>query len=161
MKSLSIHRSLTALSMAFVLGVAAQSARAADHVDLPRDAGGTEIARPDASITDFYSFVAGNKLVLVMNVNPFLAPEVTSYKFPTDVSYKFNIDVNSRVNVGTSTAAKEFGGIIVNPAGISEDVVIEVRFTSANTPVVSVDCNNAPRCLTIRPGVRVFAGLRA
>ncbi len=144
-----------------MLGVTLQPARAADHVDLPRTADGTEITRPDASITDFYSFVAGNRLVMIMNVNPFLAPEVTTYKFPTDVSYKFNIDMNSGVNIGADTASREFGGVVVNPAGISEDVVIEVTFGPTNTPVVNASCENPATCSRVRSGLRVFAGLRA
>src|SRR5262245_37874221 len=96
-----------------MLSFAATVASGADHMDLPSSVGGGMLNnRPDAQITDFYSFVAGNKLVLAMNVNPFLDPTIESYRFPTDVSYKINVDLDSTVTVGSDVVSKEFGGVI-------------------------------------------------
>src|SRR5262245_64706085 len=91
-----------------VLWLVSTLAGAADHMDLPLSVGGGVAARPDAQITDFYSFVAGNKLVFVMNVNPFLDPGVQVYKFPTDVKYRFNVDLNSAITVGNDVVSREF-----------------------------------------------------
>lgn len=153
---------MTKSTWILVLSLAVGIASAADHIDLPSSAGGGQLSnRPDAQITDFYSFVAGSKLVLVLNVNPNLDPEVQSYKFPTDVSYKVNVDLDSAVSVGADVASKEFGGDIVNPGGISEDVVFEVTFDARNKPKLRVTGANVSRCDLIRLKTRLFTGLRA
>src|SRR5262245_13969663 len=145
------------ISLCLACGIAS----AADHMDMPTSVGGGVLARPEAQITDFYSFIAGTKLVLVMNVNPFLDPEVQTYKFPTDVTYKFNVDLNSAVTVGTDVTSKEFGGVIANPAGISEDLVFQVTFDANNKPKLRVTGSDSARCDLIRLRTRVFTGLRA
>jgi hypothetical protein len=139
----------------------ADSALAADHLDLPRTPAGAEIARPDASMTDFHVFTTSGKFVMVMNINPFLDPQLTSYRSPTDVSYRFNIDVDSPVTMGDDVATHEFGGTVNNPAAISEDIVFEIKFDSTNKPRLTITGSNRSQCDTIRAQARVFAGLRA
>jgi len=146
---------------AIALGLAGGVAGAADHIDLPAAAGGGVLMRPDASITDFFAFISGNKLVLALDVNPNLDPAVQTYRFPTDVSYKFNIDLNSPVTIGTDVISKEFGGVITRPASITEDLVFEVTFDSRNRPRLNVTGADSGRCESIRPRVRMFTGLRA
>jgi hypothetical protein len=136
-------------------------ANAADHVDLPKSVTGAEQQRPDAAITDFYAFVSGRKLVMIMNVNPFLDPAVTTYRFPTDVKYRFNLDVNSPVTIGNDVGTREFGGNVTRPASISEDVVIEVTFDKSNRPLMNVSGGDTARADSLRPSVRLFTGLRA
>src|SRR5262245_46509717 len=145
------------LALSLVCGLG----NAADHMDLPTSVAGGVANRPDAQITDFFSFVAGNKLVLIMNVNPFLDPEVQTYTFPTDVKYRFNLDLNSAVTVGTDVTSKEFGGVIANPAGISEDLVFQVTFDANNKPKLRVTGPDSARCDLIRLRTRMFTGLRA
>ena len=160
-KSCLIRKYVGIACCALSLGLAGGAAIAADHVDLPKSATGAEQTRPDASITDFFSFVNGNKLVLIMDVNPFLDPAVQTYKFPTDVKYRFNVDLNSPVTIGTDVVSKEFGGNITKPNLISEDLVFEVTFDSSNRPRLNVTGADAARCEGIRPRVRMFTGLRA
>jgi hypothetical protein len=160
-KSSLIRKHMRMAGCAVVLGLAASLANAADHVDLPSAAGGAVQMRPDASITDFYSFVSGDKLVMIMNLNPFMDPAVQTYQFPTDVSYRFNVDVNSPVTIGNDVVSKEFGGVITRPAGVSEDLVFEVTFDNRNRAKLNVTGSNPSRCEAIRPRARLFTGLRA
>jgi len=154
-------RKCVACACALAFGLAAGPAGAADHIDLPRSVTGAVLTRPDASITDFFAFVNGRKLVLILDINPNLDPAVQTYQFPTDVSYKINLDLNSPVTIGSDVVSKEFGGVIPKPELISEDVVFEVKFDSRNRPQLSVTGSNASRCEAIRPRVRMFTGLRA
>ena len=160
MRSISIRFTCMLAGLA-VFGLAAGSARAADHVDLPRSVAGAEVPRPDASITDYYAFVAGRKFVMVLDLNPGLSPDVQVYRFPTDVKYRFNVDLNSRVTIDGSVISQEFGGVLPQPQNISEDVVFEITFDSNNQPRLTVTGSNATRCQNIRNRARVFAGLRA
>jgi len=142
------------------LALASLPAGAADHVDLPRSVG-VNLARPDASITDFFTFVAGRNLVMILDLNPGLSPDVRTYRFPTDVTYRFNIDVDASVSVGRDVVSREFGGVIARPERISEDIVFEVTFDAQNQPRLEVTGADADRCRRARRGVRIFAGLRA
>lgn len=148
----SVARAI-ALSLALGAGVA----QAADHVDLPQSGTGSPtntLDRPDAAITDFFAFVTGNKLVMILDVNPFLPSSVRNYTFPTDVTYSFKIDKNSPVTFTNAVDKAEFGGTITYPAGISEDITLNVTFGPGG----------APRLQAIGVAtqhVRVFAGLRA
>ncbi len=135
--------------------IAAQPSHAADHVDLPREAStGMTIDRPDAAVTDFWTFVNDDKLVMILGINPFLPKDVMHYRFPTDVRYRFNIDNHSGATIGDDVISREFGGIIAYPMGISEDIVFEVTFDGSAAPILSVTGADAKH-------VRVFAGLRA
>ncbi len=127
---------------------------AADHVDLPQNALGDTIDRPDASISDFWAFTADDKLVLIMGLHPFLAADVTHYEFPTDVTYTFHIDNDSAVVIDGSTISNEFGGVIASPADIAEDITLQVTFNGPAGPHLSVTG-------TSHAGARVWAGLRA
>jgi hypothetical protein len=157
----TVRNFLGKLARVAVLATFGAAANAADHLDLPRTASGAELARADVSITDFYAFVSSNKFVMVMNVSPFLDPQVTSFRFPTDVSYKFSIDQNSAVTMGNDVSTREFGGVINNPARISEDVVFEVKFDARNNPRLNVTGSDRAYCDGIRSNVRLFTGLRA
>jgi hypothetical protein len=160
-KSSLVRRCVALACTALAFGLAAGSAGAADHIDLPRSVTGNTLARPDASITDFFAFVSGRNLVLILDVNPNLDPAVQTYRFPTDVSYRINLDTDSPVTIGTDVVSREFGGVIPQPGLISEDVVFEVKFDSRNRPQLSVTGANRSRCDSIRPRVRMFTGLRA
>lgn len=158
-RSSSRHR-IAALGCVAALGLTAGSAMAADHIDFPRSVSGGEQMRPDAQITDFFIFVNGNKLAMVMDLHPFMAPAAPTYTFPTDVHYRFNLDLNSAVTVGTDVISKEFGGVISNPAGISEDMVFDVTFDAKNKPTLNVTGANAARCDAAKTKARLFTGLR-
>ena len=161
LKSSLVRRCVALACCALTFGIAAGPAGAADHIDLPRSVASDTLARPDASLTDFFAFVSGRKLVLIMNINPNLDPAVQTYRFPTDVTYRFNLDLNSQVNIGTDVVSKEFGGVIPRPELISEDLVFEIKFDSRNRPTLNVTGSNTSRCESLRPRVRMFTGLRA
>ena len=164
MRSSFLRRFGVTLMCAFgSLGLAG-GALAADHVDLPQNGtgtGATTVARPDASITDFFAFVNGNKLVMILDLNPFLSPDVQNYVFPTDVKYRFNVDTNAQITIGNDLVSKEFGGVIAAPETIREDYVFEVTFNAQNGPQLNVTGANTTRCRNLRAATRVFAGLRA
>jgi len=154
MDSLRPLHSKCALGTAILsLALGAGTASAADHVDLPQSQPGANntLNRPDAAITDFWAFVTGGKLVMIMGLNPFLPSNVLYYNFPTDVTYTFNVDNNSAV---TADASNEFGGVIASPGTISEDVVFQVTFDGSSAPKLSVSGASGQHA-------RVFAGLRA
>lgn len=141
--------------------LAAGTVLAADHTDVPQNAAGATVARPDAQVTDFYSFVAGNKLVMILNVNPSLpfagvpAPPQGSYEFPTDVVYRLFVDNHSEILHDDPVRDAEFGGEVADPSAIGEDVVFEVTFApngnKAQLAVIGASSS----------GVRVFTGKRA
>jgi hypothetical protein len=66
-RSSSQRQRVAALGWVAALGLAVGTAMAADHIDFPRSVGGGEQMRPDAQISDFYIFVSGNKLVMVID----------------------------------------------------------------------------------------------
>lgn len=71
-------------AMALALTAAASSALGADHLDAP----GAN-ADPTADITDTYSWVDGNNVVLVLNVTPLAT---TTSKFSDKVQYVFHTE---------------------------------------------------------------------
>lgn len=87
------------------------TARAADHRDAP-----TVDGIPQGDITDTFAFLDPNntdKVVLIMNVNPFSVPaELPGYGFSNDLLYQFKID---------------------NTGDAREDLVIQVMFTTNST----------------------------
>jgi hypothetical protein len=159
-RSSSQRHRIATLGWVAALGLVTGSAMAADHIDFPQSVGGGVQMRPDAQITDFYIFVSGTKLVMVMDLHPFMAPAGLTYTFPTDVHYRFNVDLNSAVTIGTDVISKEFGGVISNPAGISEDMVFDITFNANNKPTLNVTGANSTRCEAARVKTRLFTGLR-
>ena len=138
-----------------LVGLASRGVRAADHSDMPQNVLNEIIVRPDASITDFWAFVEGRDLVMIMGLNPLLSPEVTRYEFPSDVRYTFHVDNDSRVRIDDSVISREFGGVIEDASAIEEDIAFEITFTKKRgRPRLEV--RGARRL-----GARLFAGLRA
>jgi uncharacterized protein DUF4331 len=133
-------------------------ALASDHTDTPIliNAG-----RDDARITDFWSFVRQDRLVMIMGINPFLPAEVREYVFPTDVTYSFFIDRDSRVSFNDPVLKAAFGGTIDDPSQIREDITFKVTFNRTNRPQVAIDGCSPLEANRIRDDMRVFTGLRA
>jgi uncharacterized protein DUF4331 len=133
-------------------------ALASDHTDTPIliNAG-----RDDARITDFWSFVRQDRLVMIMGINPFLPAEVSEYVFPTDVTYSFFIDRDSSVSFNDPVVKAAFGGTIDHPSAIREDITFKVTFNRANRPQVEIDGCSSWESQKIREDMRVFTGLRA
>jgi hypothetical protein len=131
---------------------------ASDHTDTPLH---IDTGRDDARITDFWSFVRQDRLVMIMGINPFLPAEVREYVFPTDVTYRFFIDRNSRVSLNDPVVNAAFGGTVVNPIQIREDITFNVTFDEWNRPRVEVVARSASESQRIKERMRIFTGLRA
>jgi len=131
---------------------------ASDHTDTPIliDAG-----RDDARITDFWSWVNQDRLVMIMGINPFLPAEVSTYLFPTDVTYTFYIDRNSAVSFNDPVVNAAFGGTIDDPSRIREDIKFKVTFDRRNRPQVEVVGPFPDEGDRMMNDLRIFTGLRA
>lgn len=127
-------------------------AGAADHDDTPLL---KQVGRHNARITDLHAFVSRDRLVVSVATNATIPASLAHYLFPDDLTLRILIDNNSRVSFADPVAVAEFGGTVVQPSEIEEDVVLEITFPLG-----------APRLRTRGlPGratraVRLFAGLR-
>lgn len=119
-------------------------ARASDHLDSP-----SVIAAPDADLTDLYTWVDGNQVVLALGVSP-LATSVS--KFSDKVQYVFH----------TASTDKYLGGAAPVPVDVicTFDLAQNVSCWVGTADFVSGDAS-AITGLTSNSGkVKVFAGLR-
>jgi hypothetical protein len=146
------------LVVALSLSIQLLPALASDHTDTPLH---IDTGRDDARLTDFWSFVQQDRLVMIMGINPFLPAEVREYVFPTDVTYRFFIDRDSRVNFNDPVLNAAFGGAVANPIGIREDITFNVTFDEWNRPKVDIVGPTFTERQRIREQMRVFSGLRA
>lgn len=134
--------------------VGASGIRAADHGDTPLL---VQIARHDTRIAGLHAFTRGtlgDRLVIALGIDPTIPTSATDYVFPTDVKYQIFIDNDSEVSFDDLEANDEFGGKIVNPKGIQQDIKIKITFDSNNVP--RMQSNNSDlidQCL-------LFSGLR-
>lgn len=134
------------------------SLQAADHLDTPTL---TDSARHDARITDFFTFMREGHLVLVLCVDPTVPSSVTEYIFPSDVTYRFFIDNNSAVSFTDRADLQTYGGTILNPRLISEDIEIRVTFDANNRPRLRVATSSTTLAEKIAlDQIKLFAGLR-
>jgi len=125
----------------------------ADHGDTPVLIG---LGRRDAQITDLFAFVRGKNLVLALCTNPAIPPSVTEYTFAPDLAVTFSIDHHSRVRKDDADDLEQFGGTIVRPQAVVENVTLQVTF----------DDDGEPRLRTTgiakgyRRDIKLFTGLR-
>jgi hypothetical protein len=127
--------------------------RGSDHDDTPQL---KSIGRHDARITDLYAFRRGDKLVLVLCTNPAVPSGVTEYLFPSDLTLRLFIDNNSKVRFNRPDDLAEFGGTIMSPRQVKEDIVLEVTFDEEGSPQLRL--KGLPR--NARKQISFFAGLR-
>ena len=127
--------------------------RAADHGDTPLL---KSIAVHDARLTDLFGFVRGDDLVLILGTNPAIPADVTEYLFPPDLRFEVLIDNDSRVRFDDPDDLAEFGGTIVRPKKIREDIVFRVEFDEDGVPIL----NTKGLSHRARDRVLLFAGLR-
>jgi hypothetical protein len=125
----------------------------ADHADAPLLIGA---GRHDARLTDLYAFVRGEDLVLALCSNPTIPAEVAAYRFPQDLTLRFHIDNHSEVLFDDFNDLEEFGGTIVRPNKISDNIMIEVTFDRDGTALFKFE--GLPERFANR--MDVFAGLR-
>ncbi|MDX1410743.1 MAG: hypothetical protein R3351_01175 [Nitrospirales bacterium] len=124
---------------------------AADHGDTPLL---MSIGRHDARLADLFAFTRGDNLVLCITSDPTIPPEVTEYVFPTDVEFTIAIDKTSRVRKSDPEDLAKFGGTIVRPARIKENIIFKITFNQNNEPQLY---SNRPHLLR---HTSLFAGLR-
>ena len=133
--------------------VAGWTAFGSDHDDTPQL---KEVGRHDARITDLYAFRRGDNLVLVLCTNPAIPGGVTEYLFPSDLTLRIFIDSNNKVRFNNPYDLMEFGGTIMHPKNIKEDIVFEVTFDEESSPQLNL--KGLPH--GARKHIRFFAGLR-
>jgi hypothetical protein len=131
---------------------AAVPALASDHDDTPLL---KAVGRHDGRITDLYAFTRGDRLVLILCTNPAIPADVTQYVFPSDLTLRIAIDNHSEVRYDDPTAVATYGGTVVRPDKISEDVLFEVTF-ERGTPRLAT--HGLPG--STHSEIRFFTGLR-
>lgn len=147
------------LRVASLLGVlaipilCATPTRGSDHGDTPLL---KEIGRHDARLTDLYAFARDDNLVLIVCLDPAVPADVTEYQFASDLTVNVFIDKDSKVTFDDPEDLATFGGTIVNPRKIKEDVVFRVRFDQEGSPELHTRGLSSP----VRQNVTLFAGLR-
>jgi hypothetical protein len=137
-------------AFALAIALAGPSAFAADHLDKTND----PLHPADADITDVYSWIEGDKVLLVLNVFP--VADATS-KFSDAVQYALHVESSSEYGkAGTKTdiiaefAADQTLSLWVTPAG-----------STAATDYVTGDASVTTGLASADKKVNVFAGLRA
>jgi hypothetical protein len=150
---LRISIRIFALSLSACAALAATRAAASDHDDTPLL---KTFPRPEARITDLYAFTRGPNLVLALCTNPAIPPDVTAYKFPSHESFTILIDNNSLVRFTNAEERARYGGTIVHPALVHEDVTFTVSFDALGQPDLDVSGLPPPAVKQ----VALFTGLR-
>ena len=130
----------------------ASVATASDHSDSPTGPLG---ARVDANLSDLHVFANGQNLALSMCSNTAIPPSAASYIFPSDVTFEFHLDVTSAI---APEDPDGYGGTILDPDHIREDVVFRIRFR----PDGSAGLKRLVRGAAVKDPqiVNFFAGLR-
>lgn len=138
-----------------IFGVPAswETVRAADHGDTPAM---VMANRRDALLTDLHTFVRNGRLVLSVCTNTAIPVGATSYLFPSDLMIKIMIDRDSPVTFDNVSDLATYGGTIMTPSAIQEDIVFQVTFPDGVDPVLTMQGLS----LAAQPHVRLFAGLR-
>ena len=147
----SRRRLCLALAFVALCGTVPNAARASDHADTPLL---VSTGRHDARISDLFAFTRGNRLVLILNTNPAIPGSVTTYAWPSDLKLQIAIDNHSEVSFDNVKSNQTYGGTIVNPRGIREDIVFNFDFPNG-TPRLKVKGLHGGT-----KQIRFFAGLR-
>jgi hypothetical protein len=144
--------SITLAVLAAVWCAPPRAARASDHADTPLL---VSIGRHDARISDLFAFTRGDRLVLIVCTNPAIPGSVVEYVWPDDLEVRIAIDTNSEVSFSDANANEIFGGTIVNPDGIDEDITfdVDVHQGAPRLKVKGIRGN-------VKKEIRFFAGVR-
>ncbi|MCA9131309.1 MAG: hypothetical protein KDB22_29695 [Planctomycetales bacterium] len=142
-----------AITTVFIVVVTASKSIAADHADAPLLGA---IGRSDAQITDFYAFTHGDDLVLALCTNPAVPPDVSTYHFAPDLTVDFHIDHRARVHRNDPLDLVRFGGTIVRPQSITENVGFRVQFDENSVPVLHTKGVSGKH----HRNIKLYAGLR-
>lgn len=139
-------------TLAACVWLAVGASWASDHGDTPllRD-----IGRHDARLTDLYAFQRGTELVIVVGVDPTIPTTATSWTLPPDVQIRVMIDRDSEVTFDDEQDLANFGGTIVQPEKIHEDVTFKIRTDDDGEARLSVQGLGSAK-----DDILFFAGLR-
>jgi hypothetical protein len=135
-----------------LLCTAPNAASASDHGDTPQL---ISTGRHDARITDLFAFTRGNRLVLILDTNPAIPANVTTYQWPSDLKLQILIDNHSEVTFDNAKANAAYGGSIVNPRGILEDIRFNIDFPGGTPRLKVKGLKNGGA-----KQIQFFAGLR-
>jgi hypothetical protein len=140
---LSLFRWSTAVGL-LVAALLVVPARASDHLDSP-----SVIAAPEADLTDLYTWVDGNQVVLALGVTPFATP---MSQFSDKVQYVFH----------TASTDKFTGGATPIPVDVicTFDLAQNVSCWVGTADFVSGDASATTGLTSTSGKVKVFAGLR-
>ncbi len=142
------------LLVAIVVALAGMgTVRAADHGDTPLL---KSLMRHDTRLAGSFAFVRDGNLVIAVTSNPTIMPAITEseHRFPTDVEFRIAIDNNSKVTFDVPNELAEFGGTIVKPNKIKEDIFFKITFNDDNEPKLR---SNRPELVF---SAMLFTGLR-
>lgn len=99
-----------------------------------------------------------NRLVITVTMNDGIPVSAQSYKFPSDLTVRISLDTHSEVSYANAFNNTAWGGTIVNPAGVREDVGFVITFDADGNPEVATRglAGESDGLL----GTHVFVGLR-
>ncbi len=140
-------------TLSLLAGGGADSMLGADHTDAPALAAAK---RDDARLTDFHAFIRKGNLVLAESLNPAIPTSVSKYVFASDLTIQFNIDNHSQVSFDNPADVKTYGGTVLRPDQIKEDIVFTVTFNDRG----DLQLNSRGLAQGASQSIRVFAGLR-
>jgi len=127
---------IAALCTAFGGLMASSTAFATDHGDTALVNG---TARNDARLTDYFILNRGDKLSLIIDTNPTIAPpHQATYVFPTDVKFTANIDNHSKVNFDDAFRNAVLGGTIEDTSKIQENFTFTFTFTQPDNQLTTI-----------------------
>lgn len=136
--------------------LAAGAVQAADHREAPLIA-----QNPSADIGDVYAFrnpMDGDKLVLILTVNPFaVKEEAVTYHFSPNVRYRINID-NTGDAVADHRLVFDFTPVVPGPQMVTARLPNGVELTGATTAPTEEPTANSPTIIEGPNGIKVFAG---
>ncbi len=128
-------------------------ARAADHGDTPSL---TMAARNDVKITDLHVFQHDGRLVISLCLNPAVPVALTDYLFASDITATIMIDCDGPVSFTNAADRATYGGTVMNPAGISDEIKFEISFPDGQNPQLYTYGVSGEA----RDRLRLFTGLR-
>ncbi len=141
---------LAVLALMLLMSGAAQ---AADHGDTPLL---IAAGRHDARIAGVFAFVRGENLVVIVTTDPTIPPGEMEYAHPPDLTITIYIDNNSAVSFEDQFDLDVFGGTIVRPKRIKEDIRFRLRFEEDGSPELHIRGLPGP----VAENVIAFTGLR-
>ena len=141
-------------ALIFLLASLTPASFLSDHSDTPLVQG---VQRHDANISDLHVFIRNGRLVLSVATNDAIPVGVSQYLFPSDLSIKIFIDNDSAVAFSDPVALATYGGTILQPSHIQQDVTFTVTFDEQG--VAHLTSSGLPGGVN-NPDIQFYSGLR-